>query len=229
MTFQGFPVDLISFFHDLGLNNNKEWFDSHRSRYERSVLVPSKEFVVSMGESLREIAPDIVVIPKVNGSLFRLNRDTRFSQDKTPFKTHMGIIMWQGYGKRMEDPGFYFHLEPGKYMVGVGLYMFPPEILERYRKAVLDEVLGPRLVKAVELVEGKGFLVGEKKYKRVPTGFPKEHERAELLKFSGLFSLDEGAVPDWVFTRDITDELMKRYTAMLPVQQWLLSFLYEGT
>lgn len=227
MTFGGFPEDAVHFFEELSSNNNKEWFDRNRSRYERSVLVPSKDFVISMGERLREIAPDIVAVPKVNGSLFRLNRDTRFSPDKTPFKTHMGIIMWQGYRKRMENPGYYFHLEPGKYMVGAGLYMFPPDIMESYRKAVLDEELGPSLANAVETVEGRGYSVGEKKYKRVPIGFPKDHERAEFLKYGGMYTLEEGPIPSWIFDERILDELMKRFRAMSPVQEWMLKVLSQ--
>jgi uncharacterized protein (DUF2461 family) len=128
----------------------------------------------------------------------------------------------------MENPGFYFHMEPGKYMAGVGIYMFTPEFMEIFRKAVIDDVLGPDLVKAVEMVNKRGYHVGDKKFKRVPRGFPREHERAEFLKFGGLYAMDEGQVPDWIFTERILDELMERYRVMLPIQKWVLHLIDSG-
>jgi uncharacterized protein (TIGR02453 family) len=225
MTFKGFPKDAVHFFEDLGRNNDKEWFRENKERYDSSVLVPSKEFVISMGERLKEIAPDIVAIPQVNKSLFRLNRDTRFSPDKTPYKTHLGILLWQGSRKRMENPGYYFHIEPGKIIIGAGLYMFPKEIMEKYREAVIDDKLGPELEKIVSDLESKGYTVGEKKYKRVPRGFPQDHPRAELLKFGGMAAVEEGSMPEWVFDERITDELMRRFDDMRPIQEWMLKVL----
>jgi uncharacterized protein (TIGR02453 family) len=225
MVFKGFPEDLVVFFEDLSRNNDKEWFNENRERYEASVLGPSKEFVIAMGERLREIAPDIVAIPKVNGSLFRLNRDTRFSPDKTPYKDHMGIIMWQGSRKRMENPGYYFHLEPGKLMVGAGLYMFPKDIMEMYRKAVIDDKLGRELEMAIVSVESKGYSVREKKYKRVPKDHPQDHERGELLKYGGMYAIEEGPIPGWVFEENILDELIRRFDDMRPIQEWMLKVL----
>jgi len=220
-----FTRDVVNFFRDLSMNNTREWFHDNKERYEASVLEPSKRFVVAMGERLGEIAPDVIAVPRVNRSLFRLNRDVRFSRDKSPYKTQLGIYMWQGTGPRMENPGFYFHIEPGKYMAAVGMYMFPPDLVEVYRKGVDDDNLGPELVKAVDTVEKRGYHVGDKKFKRVPGGYPQDHERAEFLKYGGLYAMDEGPVSDWVFTDKILEELMERYEAMLPVHQWVLKLI----
>jgi len=78
-----------------------------------------------MGEKLRPLCPGINAIPKVNKSLFRINRDTRFAKDKSPYKTNLGILFWEGQGKRMESSGFYFHLEENLLMIGCGMYKFP--------------------------------------------------------------------------------------------------------
>jgi uncharacterized protein (TIGR02453 family) len=220
-----FTKDTVDFFLDLSMNNSREWFLENKRRYEDSVLTPSKLFVEEMGHRLMEIAPDIIAIPQVNKSLFRLNRDTRFSPDKTPYKTHLGIIMWQGTAKRMENPGYYFHIEPGKYMVGAGLYTFPKDIMDLYRKAVIHEKLGPELDAIIKEVEQKGYYVGEKKYKRVPRDYPPDHKRGDLLKYGGMYALEEGPLPDWLFTGRITDELMKRFNDMKPVQDWMLKVL----
>ena len=89
--FKGFSKALVQFFRDLKDNNTKPWFDKHRHEYEENVLFPSREFVVAMGKRLRQIAPGVNAIPKVNQSLFRINRDTRFSKDKSPYKTCKGV------------------------------------------------------------------------------------------------------------------------------------------
>jgi uncharacterized protein (DUF2461 family) len=133
--------------------------------------------------------------------------------------------MWQGTAKRMENPGYYFHIEPGKYMCGAGLYMFPKDIMDLYRKAVIDEKLGPELETVIRKVEQKGYYVGERKYKRVPRDYPPDHPRGELLKYGGMYALEEGPIPDWIFSERITDELMKRFSDMKPVQDWMLKVL----
>ena len=107
--FKGFPRELVRFFNGLRKNNTKEWFQDHKQDYEDHVKQPSMEFVMAMGEKLKTVAPKIHAIPKVNQSLFRLNRDTRFSKDKRPYKANLGIWFWEGDRKRMECPGFYFH------------------------------------------------------------------------------------------------------------------------
>ena len=107
--FNGFSKELVQFFKELEKNNTKQWFDQHRNEYEECVLSPSREFVAAMDSRLRKIAPEVNAIPKVNQSLFRINRDTRFSKDKSPYKTCMGIWFWaagiiKGYRADMTKP-----------------------------------------------------------------------------------------------------------------------------
>ena len=187
--FNGFSQETAGFFEQLRENNNKEWFEEHRQVYEREVLERAKSFVEAMGERLRELRPEINAIPAVNKSLFRLNRDTRFSKDKTPYKTHMGIWFWEGEGKRMEYPGFYFHLDPPIVGFGGGLHMFPKQHLEAYRELAVDKTWGPKLSQAVDQVKAAGLQVGIPHYKRVPRGYDPEHPNAELLKVQGAYGL----------------------------------------
>jgi uncharacterized protein (TIGR02453 family) len=97
-------------------------------------MTPARSFVTAMGEKLRKIAPGIVADPRVNKSIFRIYRDTRFSKEKTPFKTNLGIWFWEGDLPRMESFGFYFHVEGKKMMLAAGVYMFQKEQLEAFRK-----------------------------------------------------------------------------------------------
>ena len=108
---------------------------------------------VDGGQRLREISPRIVAVPRVNGSIFRLNRDTRFSSDPTPYKTNLGIYFWIGPWPRLESAGYYFHVEPPDFMVGGGVYMFPPAMIGPYRRAAADPRTGKELAKIVG-VEG---------------------------------------------------------------------------
>ncbi|MGA1821875.1 MAG: DUF2461 domain-containing protein [Thermoplasmatota archaeon] len=225
MTFTGFPKDMISFFSELRENNEKEWFDENRDRYERSVMTPSKEFVISMGDRIREIVPGINAIPRVNKSLFRINRDVRFSPDKSPYKTNIGIWFWEGEGKRMDNSGFYFHLDPDSLMLGVGVYMFPKEMMEKYRLAVIDDDLGEKLASAVETVGSLGYEIGEIGYKKVPRGFPPDHPRAELLRFKGLTAIEKTPHPPDLHSEKILDYSMKRFRDMMPIHERLVEMI----
>ena len=153
--FSGFPKEMIKFFGKLEKNNNKEWFDRHREDYETYVKGPSIGFVIAMGEKLRSLSPGIKAIPKVNQSLFRINRDTRFSHDKRPYKTNTGIWFWEGERKRMECSGFYFHYGDEKLMLGAGIHMFSNELLKLYRAAVVDKEHGPKLRTAVRWLRAR--------------------------------------------------------------------------
>ncbi len=129
--FSGFTRETIRFFTALRMNNNRDWFERNRETYETQVMAQARAFVTAMGASLKSIAPRIVAAPKVNKSIFRINRDTRFSQDPSPYKTNLGIYFWDGLRSRMESSGFYFHLEPPNLILGGGMYMIPDNLLGR--------------------------------------------------------------------------------------------------
>jgi uncharacterized protein (TIGR02453 family) len=145
--FSGFTKETVRFFTALRKNNNKEWFDRNRETYDNHVMAPAKLFVTAMGARLKTIAPRVVAVPKVNKSIFRINRDTRFSLDPSPYKTNLGILFWDGVRPKMESSGFYFHLEPPDLWLGVGMYMIPDALLSRFRKAVVDAKNGAKIKK----------------------------------------------------------------------------------
>ncbi|MDL2226884.1 DUF2461 domain-containing protein, partial [Deltaproteobacteria bacterium OttesenSCG-928-M10] len=118
----GFSEETITFLADLRANNNRTWFMENRDRAEKFLLSPARDLVAAVGDLLRRQRPDIVADPRTDRSLYRLNRDTRFSRDKTPYKAHLGVWWWEGAGGRMECPGFYFHLTPDGFGWSVGCY-----------------------------------------------------------------------------------------------------------
>lgn len=222
--FSGFSEKTLKFWRGLAKNNDKAWFEAHRADYEENVLTPSRLLVEALGSRLRKIAPQVQAIPQVNKSLFRINRDIRFSRDKSPYKTHMGIWLWEGQGKRMECSGFYFHLEPGRLMLGCGLYAFSKEMLVQYREDVAGSGHGPALARIVEKLKKAGYGIGMEHYKRVPRGYKPDHPRADLLRYSGLAAMIEGDIPKELLTAKLPDWCLKHFQAMLPVHKWLLAF-----
>ena len=219
--FRGFAKETVIFFEQLKKNNTREWFHDHKKDYEDVVKTPSMEFVTAMGKKLKEISPRINAVPQVNQSLFRLNRDTRFSPDKRPYKTHLGIWFWEGGRKRMECPGFYFHMGDGKLMLGAGMHIFPKMLLNPFRDAVVDKKLGPLLKKTLSEISKKGYVISGKHYKRIPRGYDDDHENAEWLMHNGLAAMAENKIPKEFYSDAIIDYAFSHFKNMSPLHEWL--------
>ncbi len=178
------PKATLAFLKGLQNNNNREWFDEHRNDYKVSFVEPLKDLVVHLGEALEKKLPGLRYEPRINGSIFRLNRDVRFSKNKSPYKTNGGVFLWVGNEKKLACPGVYFHLEARSLMLGAGVYMFAPDKLDIYRSRVEEN--GAALARALKKAEKAGFETGGEKLKRVPRGFDQESKYADLLKYKGL-------------------------------------------
>lgn len=219
--FSGFSRETIGFLLGLTANNEKAWFDENRAVYERAWVEPAKAFVEAIGPKLKQLAPNLGYAAKLNGSLRRINRDTRFSKDKTPYKTHLDLWFWTG---EVADwsPGFWFRLNCKALMLGAGMYVFEPPLLAKYRKAVVDPKMGAALEKIIAAADAKGLFVGGETYKRVPKGFAPDHPRARLLKHSALYVGTEEKIPKELTGPKFVDYCVARYRLALPVQQWLV-------
>jgi uncharacterized protein (TIGR02453 family) len=216
MPFEGFPREGLRFLTQLERNNDRDWFAAHRDEYERFLLEPARAFVDAMGERFDAFARGVHADARVNQSIRRINRDTRFSKDKRPFKTHLDLWFWQGEGRSQDRPGFWFRLSPKRLVLGAGKHGFEGEHLERYRGAV-----GPELVRAVEAVEAAGAEVGGKHYKRLPAGYEAEGREAELLLHSGLYAGRELPVPSEAHTAAFPDFCAAEYRKLAPLVEWL--------
>ncbi|MBC8505181.1 MAG: DUF2461 domain-containing protein [Anaerolineales bacterium] len=223
--FNGFPKETILFFAELAVNNNKTWFTAHKPNFEKYVMTPARNFVGAMGERLQELSPGINADPRVNKSIFRIYRDTRFSKDKTPYKTNLGLWFWVGEGAKFENPGYYFHLDVDNLMLGVGLHSFSKPILKAYRDAVVDPEFGPALAEVVTQVAGKGYGIGQKTYKRVPRNYDPDHPNAELLLYSGLTGGIEIEHPEALHAAKLVDYCFEHYRKLEPVVNWLQTMI----
>ncbi len=231
LEFQGFSKETVKFFQELKRNNNTKWFEAHRKDYEAFVMNPAKAFVVAMGEKLRTLSPNIIAIPKINKSLFRINRDTRFSPDKSPYKTNLGIFFWEGSPSRMECPGFYFHLEPPIIRLGVGLYMIPKYLFDSYRNSVVHPKYGRELGEIVsKIAKAKIYELGGKHYKRVPSGYDPSHPNAGLLLHNGLHVGYEASIPEEFNSEKFVTYGYKKFQPVYPLHRWLVALMkrYRG-
>jgi uncharacterized protein (TIGR02453 family) len=221
MPFEGFPPEGLHFLAGLAEHNEKAWFDEHRVEYERGLLEPARDFVEAMGVELEAVYPGVNADPRVNGSIMRINRDTRFSKDKRPFKTHLDLWFWEGVGPSRTRPGFWFRLTPKQLILGAGRHHFEPPLLARYREAVVDERLGPALSEAVDQVQAAGYELGGRHYKRPPAGFDAPPERADLLLHDGLFAGVELPLPEETHTARFPAFCAGYYARLAPLVRWL--------
>jgi uncharacterized protein (TIGR02453 family) len=221
MSFGGFPKETVRFLKGLRAHNEKEWFDVHRSDYEQAFLAPAVAFVNALAPRLRKIDPDVVVESRVNGSIMRINRDIRFSKDKSPYKDHLDLYFWTGDRKGWDSSGFFFRLMPDRLLLGGGMHVFAPQVLPRYRAAVLDARQGGALTGIAAKLRKGGYTVGGESYKRVPSGAPADHPRAALLRHGGLHAGWEGKHPPALHTPAIVALVAKHFAAVAPIHRWL--------
>jgi uncharacterized protein (TIGR02453 family) len=222
--FAGFPGETLEFLAGLSNNNNKVWFDAHRTDYEDVYLTPARAFVDAVGEELEiRVSPEIHADPRVNGSLFRINRDTRFSKDKTPYKDHMDLMWWEGADKARDGSGLFFRLTPTAVILGAGMHGFDTPRLDRFRKAVAGDTTGPALEEALAAsLSTRGAQLGGDHYKRVPRPYPADHPRAQLLRHNGLYVSTELAPPKAITSDRFVDWCASRFEKLAPVHNWVV-------
>ena len=178
-----FDDSLIKFLRQLEKNNDREWFAKNKSRYEEEVLFPALAFVEAFGPALKKISPHFRAVPKrVGGSVMRVYRDTRFSKDKTPYKTNIGIQFRHAAGKDVHAPGFYLNIEPGAIFLAAGIWAPDNPTLHKVR-TLIDEYPDEWKKIARNLTNKKaGFQFHEGSLKKAPKGFPNDHPLLEDLK-----------------------------------------------
>lgn len=182
-SFAGFGPAAIEFLTDLTNNNNKDWFDENKQRYEDTVREPARAFIRAMGPRLtKSISKSLVADDrKSGGSLMRIYRDIRFSKDKTPYKTNVGIQFRHELGKDVHAPGCYVHLGLDGCFVGMGMWRPESSALQKIReKIAADSKTWKRVSTDKKLLEH--WKLGGESLKRPPRGFDKEHAFVEDLK-----------------------------------------------
>jgi uncharacterized protein (TIGR02453 family) len=177
-----FNRDLFDFLRDLARNNNREWFQANKQRFESDVREPLQRFIADFAPTLHKISPNYMADPKpVGGSLLRINRDTRFSADKSPYKTMAGALFRHARGKDIPSPGFLLHLEPGECFAGIGIHSPDSQTLAKIRGRIASDPKAWQLA-----VSGKAFrsvcTLMPDSLQRPPRGYSAEHPCIKDLK-----------------------------------------------
>lgn len=233
MQFEGFKPAAFTFLRGLAKNNTKTWFDARREIYELEVREPMKALVEEMDTRFARFGPEIIGDPKK--SLFRINRDIRFSRDKSPYKTHAACWFNHGNATRQVgqeaeagSAGFYFHLEPGASFLGAGIWMPPRGQLGKIRDALVDDTRGfSAVVEAPSIRRRYGTLEDEGKLTRVPRGYDPEHPAAGWLRYQS-FTLGRAMSEKEVLGNRLPQVLERDYRALLPLVRWLNHALGYG-
>src|ERR671923_2362334 len=182
-TTASFGPGLFSFLVDLRANNNRDWFAANKHRYEEHVLEPALAFIDAFWPRLEKISPHFRADARPSGgSLFRIYRDTRFSKDKTPYKTNTGMHFRHARAKDVHAPGFYLHLAPDQVFAGGGIWHPDTQTATRIRQAIVADPDRWRAATREPPFTDHMALGGEDKLKRVPTGFDRDHEFADDLR-----------------------------------------------
>ena len=195
--------ELFAFLKQLARNNNREWFQSNKSRYEVDVRDPLLEFVREFAPRLHKISPHYLAIDRaVGGSLFRIHRDTRFSRDKSPYKTWAALQFRHKQGKDVHAPGFYLHLQPGNVFVGVGVWHPDGTTLGTIRDAIVDDPPAWKRARDAKAFKSQFELAGDS-LKRPPRGIDADHPYVDDLKRKDFiavaeFSENDALAPDFM-------------------------------
>ncbi len=219
-----FGPELFSFLTDLRANNDREWFAANKDRYERDLLEPSLAFIEDFAPRLDKISPHFRADARPSGgSLFRIYRDTRFSKDKSPYKTNLGIHFRHERAKDAHAPGYYLHIGPGEVFAGGGIWHPGTEGATRIREAIVaDSERWRRATRAGTFA--KRLELGGDSLKRVPSWADAEHAFADDLKrkdFFGWATLSE----DDVVAPGFLDEYEVICRSAAPLMQFLCEAL----
>jgi uncharacterized protein (TIGR02453 family) len=228
-----FTPATFKFLRSLARNNRRDWFQAHKPQYEETVKAPSLRLIADLAAPLRAISPQLVADPRpVGGSLFRIHRDTRFSANKAPYKTHVGMTFFHaathGLARglagtaapgRLDAPVLYLHVEPGACFAGGGLWHPQAPTLKRIRDFMVDNPRSWTRLTTARAFRNHFALTGDSLV-RPPQGYPAGHFLIEDLKRKDFVAMAALADAD-VTGPDLRALLLRRFRLMRPMLEWL--------
>jgi uncharacterized protein (TIGR02453 family) len=216
--FPGFSPDALAFLRALKRNNRREWFQPRKEKYESLIKLPMMELVGCLNEEFARFAPAYVTLPQK--AVFRIYRDTRFSHDKTPYKTHIAAIFPRNSAEKMRGAVFYFHFTEKELLVFGGVYSPERDELLAYRTHIeehheeFQQILNDKRVK-----QALGGLQGEQ-LQRIPKGFPVDHPAEGLLRQRQWY-LESTLEIGLLTSRKLVSEMARHFELMAPMVEFL--------
>ena len=205
MSFTGFPDEGLVFYEGLEADNSKTYWTAHRADYDAHVRTPLQALVDELADEFGA------------AKVFRPYRDVRFSNDKTPYKTHQGAVVQGSDGAG----AYYLQISADGLMVAGGAWRLESDQVARYRRAVADGVQGPRLQRECAALEKAGYTVSGDRLTRIPKGFEVDEERADLLRFKSLHAVRTWEPADWLHGPESLDRVRTAWRTYRPLNQWL--------
>jgi len=215
-----FTPESVAFLTELKNNNNRDWFNENKKRYEEQVLDVALNFIQSMHDPLAEIAPHFTAIPKrMGGSLMRVYRDTRFSKNKTPYKTNIGIQFRHEQARDVHAPGYYVHIDPDQVFLGAGMWRPASDALRGIRERIADKPTEWERVRDDKKF-GRHFSLGGESLSRPPRGFAKDHPLIDDIKRKDFIAVKNLSLEDALNPR-FQQKVETAFRAATPYMQFL--------
>jgi len=216
-----FTDDTLDFLEDLAVFNDREWFQANRDRFEDHVRTPMLELIADLRDPIAaRVSPHLVCDPrKQGGSMFRINRDTRFSADKSPYKTHVAASLRHEDATQIHGaPSLYLQIAPGQCMLGAGVYRPPTDVLTRIRNRMVEDADG--WVDVRDAVVGAGWEPLGESLKRAPKGFDADHPLVEDLRRT-TFAIMVPLTDRQVTSSNLLARSVDRWEQATPYLRWL--------
>ncbi|MEL6866859.1 MAG: DUF2461 domain-containing protein [Bacteroidota bacterium] len=210
--------ELMQFLKDLSKNNNREWFHANKKRYEREAKKPFAALLQSITESLNDHGHEIEIAPK--DMVFRINRDIRFSKDKSPYKTHLSAIISKRGRKNKDYPGYYLHIDKGSVMMGGGAYFLEKAPLYQVRQAIAQGLSDfEQIITNKNFIAHYGTIQGDAN-KRLPKEFVEVAKVQPLIANKQFYFMSEHD-PTIALKEDFVATITRHFLAGKPVNDWL--------
>jgi uncharacterized protein (TIGR02453 family) len=224
-SFNGFPPGFFRFYKELAKNNERDWFNANKERYLSDVVDPSLDFIAAVEPKLKKVSPHFLAIPKRSrGSLMRIYRDTRFSKNKMPYKTNLGINFRHEMGKDVHAPGFYFHYSPKEVFLGGGIWKPDREPLKKIRTAIAEyDARWKRTIGAKKFKET--FELTGDSLKRPPRDFNPDHKLINDIKRKDFIAVSPLSASD-MKSPEFVDDVIDRIKRVMSFTRFLCDALY---
>jgi len=217
--FEGFLPQTFKFFRQLKAHDNKAWFEVHRGDYETYALQPLRDLVVDLGEFMLTIDPDFDITPAINKTISRIYRDTRFSADKSLFKTAMWISFSRPSVEWVDNPGFFFEISGNFYRYGMGMYSASAKTMAKFRELIDEDARKvSRLISFYS--RQKVFEVGGERYKRI-LDETKPEKIQEWYQLRNMYLMSTRKIEKRLFSPKLVDEIKGDFKIAVPLYNFL--------
>ena len=224
--FSGFKPEVFAYLRDLEQNNNREWFVENRDRYDNEYLAPAMEFVNAMYDAAAALHPSHKAVAKINGSVRRINRDVRFSRDKSPYNARLHLVFWTGDHPNRSS-AIHLIFDPESIGFGAGQWAFSADQIEQYRNAISNPASRKGFLQSVERANAVGCEMGPAELKKIPKGFEENADWSSLLKHKSIVCRTYSRIPapDEMFSPQAVSYFANLFEELSPLNAWINRYI----